>query len=242
MKTWAAVICFLCVALGRGEAEPAAGWKVKVDVQIVAVPVADALVLIPRLRKQEESVQATKDVQSMIAEGGAELLGWPIVRCETVPDTMDSGSTSSIEIVKYPVEFLPPQIPGGVVHPPREAPPLQERLSPSIAQPTAFDTREVGHRLEVTALVEDERHLRLELEYELVQLQAMEPVLGARSERPEDQRIVQPRFYRVRSGAHVTLPNDGRALLGTSVERGPRPRMILFLLHAVATPSPTLLP
>lgn len=224
-------------------------WKVKVEMQIVALPVNEARQLIPRLRRAEAAEDAAQEVQGMIADHRAALLGWPTVLLDTSREPVHLGwvdergempKTESFEIVRYPLQFEPAQMMGyGRFGTPRIDIPLSDKLSPSISVPYYFDARNAGHRLEVVASIGSAGRVLLELNYELVALQAMEPALGVRFDRPGGEPIFQPRFSSTQGSANVTLPSGGRALISSVMERGSRLRMILFLLHAVTRPSPS---
>src|SRR3954471_20530803 len=97
---------FLSLGLAaRGAESP--GWTVRVEVQMVAVPMADALHLVPRLRRPETFAAAEARVQALLAGGGAELLGWPVVQMVSG----EKGVAESVEELKVAEEYGPPELP-----------------------------------------------------------------------------------------------------------------------------------
>ena len=228
------ILCAILLTAGAHAQE----WEIRVDLQMVALPMAQALLVVPQLRNAETFAAAEARVAAMLASGEAELLGWPFVQMKSG----DRARSGSIDEVRYPTDYDPPMLPSGIgnglgairtpfyyiVNPP-------ERY----ITPTAFETRNAGPALEVAASVRaDGRSIDLEIAPQFVRLEAGEHTIGTRAEYPGDHYQQQPRFTTQRTEAAFTLPNDGRRLLSTFVLREPQPRLLLFLVHAVATRTP----
>lgn len=235
MSAVGALFALWSAVLASRDAVPPPRWEVRVDLQIVAVPTGAALALVPELRRADRFEAANARVQSMLVSGEASLLGWPMLRGWS--DT--STETHSIEEVRSTFSFEPPQIPGDV----SDLSTLPLIVPPGLVVPTAIDTRNVGSKLSVEYHVDATgRNLDLLLEGNYSRLQAMEPAVGARSERLGARYFSQPRFGLHRIETALTLPNGRGTLLSVFVEDRPRPRTVLFLLHAIARRHPALLP
>ncbi len=227
----ALLVLVLPLAVRGADAPP---WTVRVELQMVAVPMAEALQLVPRLRRPETFAAAESRVQALLAGDEAELLGWPIVQAVSG----QKATSESGDEVRVGDEYGPPQPAHIFVHPP-DPPTLFSIFYPKHTPPLASATHTFGPTLEVVATVEPVTGvIDLIIAPALSRLEALEPCIGARHQANSDRAQSMPRSSRVKKETNVRLPNGGRLLLETSVEQQPSPRVVLFLLHAVATPPP----
>src|SRR5687768_5664891 len=75
--------------------------NVRVEVQMVSMPLEKGLPLLPNLRDPDSIEGAFSQIQKMIATGVATLIAWPAVA--TTPG--QRAVTEDIEEVRYPSEF-----------------------------------------------------------------------------------------------------------------------------------------
>lgn len=219
-------------------------WSVRVDVQMVALPMAEAVRLLPHLRRAKTFVEADRRLQTLVDDGIAEVLGWPIAQGVNG----EKSVSESIDEIRFGTAFEPPAIAGSwsSSHPVpltpfefwRHAGAFIGDTTVGIRThdvPTAFDSRETGPILEIEPQVTNQNgDLSLSIRAQWIHLDSMEPAIGARSPRPEDHRVVQPRITNLTTDANLTLANGGRILLDSFVLEQPQPRVVLFLLHASA--------
>lgn len=148
MKSGAAILVLtatlrLTAAWTRADDAPPPA-TIRADVQMVSVSPADAAQLVPALQSPKTAPAAWTHLQEMIGRGEATLIGWPVVWSQ-------NGTRSTAEEIaekRSPTEFTPPQEPTIF-----EQPPLHYPTWGSIV-PTAFETRDVGCKLDVEATVE----------------------------------------------------------------------------------------
>ena len=218
----------------------AAEWDICVDLQMVAVPMAQALPLVPQLTRAETFPAAAAQLQRLLETGEAELIGWPLVQSKND----DTARTAAIDEVRYPTDYLPPMLPSGIGNG-LVRPTFYYAINPPqrYITPTAFETRNTGPTLEARAAAStDGKSLDLEITPQLVLLEVATHTIGTRDEYPGDAYQQQPQFTCLRTMARFTLPNGGRCLIGTFVLPEPQPRVLLFLVHAIATPAPSAAP
>ena len=119
---------------------------VRVEVQMVSMPLEKGLPLIPNLRDAGSIEGAFSQIQKMIAAGEATLNGLP----EVVTKSGQRAVTEDIQEVRYATEYGP--------HPPatpptsgaeKPAPAPPEPIHSGAPVPTAFETRNTGATLEV---------------------------------------------------------------------------------------------
>ncbi|HEV7401742.1 MAG TPA: hypothetical protein VGO11_02405 [Chthoniobacteraceae bacterium] len=226
-------LLLLAFALPAHGAEPPE-WTVRVELQMVALPMAEALQLVPRLRRPETFPAAEARVQALLAGGQAELLGWPIVQAVSGQKAV----SESIEELRVGVEYGPPELPHIFLRPP-DPPTLFSIFYPKHTPPLGVVSWNFGPLLEVEATVDAKTGIiDLSIAPCLKRVEALEPCIGARHQATSDRAQAMPRSSTVKKQTNLSLLNDGRVLLGTSVEQQLQPRVVLFLLHAVAQPPP----
>jgi hypothetical protein len=217
----------------------AAEWNVHIELRMIAVPMAKALPLVPKLQRAATFAAAEAQVQALLAKGEAEVLGWTVVETQNG----QKAGAGSFEEVRYAVDFNPPTIPGGVRtgwRPPRD---LKYIFRARQIPPIAFDTRDCGAAIEVEPVVEKSGQLiELTMFARQVKLEAMQPAPGTRHVDPGAYPSLQPRFSDLVTTASLTIPNGASVLLSTFVQEQPKPRVVLFLLRAVAKPPPPASP
>jgi hypothetical protein len=212
----------------------AAKWSVEIDVQFVGLSQDLALPLLPRLMssKPDQVEAACKQVDAMIAQKQATLIGWPrIVALD--------GQRSVVESIveqRYPTEFEPPPhlLPAPNPSNPPSAAKNGNLISDSAGEPTAFETRNVGTTLEVEATVlEDERTILLNLVPQHVSLRKFENFATGKDR--DATPINQPIFTTSKITTAVKVTSGQRLLLSVYKHEGEPEQMQLMILHATAT-------
>jgi hypothetical protein len=204
-----------------------ANWNVRVDVQMVAMPEANALLLLPELRADDDKKveAAVAAVQEMIKRKEALLIAWPMVV------GLDGQRLISETIVeeKYPTEFDPPLVPQN----PGGPGPHAEKVSPI---PTAFEVRNVGATLEVETSVSAEgKVVFLSLVPQRVGLLRFETHSTGKTKDGGTITVDQPIFASEKTTAALTLRNGQRLLISVHKLEQPAGYLEFFILRAVAT-------
>lgn len=231
---WAAFLLWgYFASIAAAELSP---WTVRVDVQMVAISPQRALTLIPKLQDERTADAAFADIQRMIERDEAELLAWPVAIAR---NRMRAVAESVVE-VRSPTEFDPPSGGGALPVQPRQLPPdtIWQPQWPiwGAIIPTAFETRNTGATLELEASVDDKgNRIRLAIVPQFVQLNAFQEFTGSKSPAGTQGLLQRPEFSVSRTTCALTVANGRRILLSTSTETGPKQRLILYLLKAVAT-------
>lgn len=204
-----------------------AKWNVRVDVQMVAMPEANALLLLPDLRADDDQkvAAAVAQIQEMIKRQEARLIAWPMVV------GLDGERVVSETIVeeKYPTEFNPPLVPQS----PGGPGPHVEKLSPI---PTAFEVRNAGVTLEAeTRVLADGKMIFLNLVPQRVALLRFETHSTGKTKDGGTITVDQPIFGTEKTNAALTLRNGQHLLLSVHKLEDPAGYVEFFILRAVAT-------
>lgn len=233
----------------RQERAAAAKWNVRVDVQIVELPEARALELVPGLRSDDAQkvAAALAQLQQMIAAKEATLIGWPEVIC------IDGDRTvaETIEEQRYPVEFDPlgASAPETSVAPatnetpstpaPEATPKLEGALvdaDVTTAMPNMWESRNVGVTLEAEAKVLDEgRRLLVNVVPQHVRNLGFEPFDAGLDAAGRQLYVQQPKFATTKIQTSLSVRNDQHVLLNMHKIEGDEAKVELFILHAVAS-------
>ncbi len=179
----------------------------------------------------------------MIAKDEADLIAWPVMLANAGFRAINIFSSEASFEVRYPTEFEPPQVPQifGDAQPP--IPPTDE-ITPvplwGVMAPTAFETRNCGLMFTSEGNVSTAGdRIALDIEASRCEFLGFRVLRGAKTPLGIDGLVEVPDFLVNKVTSHLALTNGKRTLVGTFVESKPAPRVILFLLKAVATPSGT---
>jgi hypothetical protein len=127
-----------------------ARWNVIAECQMIVLPQMAALPLLPDLGDDEKIAAILEKLQQMIVRGEATLAGNLSVRGGAGVHL----TAQSVEEVRYATEYTPPQLPTTV---PKEKAAEFLKNWPHVGiTPTAFETRNVGAMLELTATVSED--------------------------------------------------------------------------------------
>ncbi len=232
----------LCLAVVAGATGPAVHSedadpptpiaRIRVDVQMVSIPIAEAGRLIPAFENRETANDAWTRLQAMITNGEASLIGWPML-------WLRGGQRCVFESIgedRYPTAFNPPQAPGESSFGPRKIRPTRIPFSP-----TAIETRNTGCTLEADASVEkDGKVITLDIVAQYVRR------IVTREWRIKADAIgsigvlQQPDFLTSKVTTSLSVRHDKPILIGTFVVAEPQPHVELFILHTKATRLPAV--
>ncbi|HSI11961.1 MAG TPA: hypothetical protein VK961_07950 [Chthoniobacter sp.] len=211
--------------------------QIRVDVQMVSIPVSEAGRLVPALQDRKKANDAWTRLQAMIASGEASLTAWPVLQLQN----RQRGAIESIAEFRYQTEFNPPQGPG------MPFPPAPRIVASTWGPktPSAFETRNTGCTLEAEATIEqDSKVISLNLVAQMVRLLEIRKWHTQASPAGVSGVQEQPDFQTLK----ITTSLDARSmqpeLIGVFVVPEPKPHVELFILHAKATllPASTFLP
>jgi Flp pilus assembly secretin CpaC len=206
-----------------------AGVNVVIEVQMVALPRATALPLVPDLRNPEKIEAACAKVQELLAAGTAQLIAWPIL-------TTHSGQRAiaeNIQEIRYATEFQPSSVEinltdkeGAITKQPSKVEGIDHPVTP-----TSFETRNAGATLEVEPVINSvDGTIALNLSVQHVRLRGMRKTVV---ETGAIKSVVeQPDFVTNKTQTSVTLKNGQHLFLGLYQTDEPADHLELFLLKA----------
>lgn len=204
-------------------------WSITAECQMIVVPRKAAFRLIAGLN-DETSFDATwKNASEMIDKGEITV----------VADLVATGSANqklvseSVEEVKYPTEFDPPQLPERM---PQERAVEALKVWPVVAiTPTAFETRNAGHTLEVEVDVsKDGSILTMDIVPQHVRFLRWVKFDAGRLPNGNTLSINQPLFHTMKNTATLRTRNGQRMLVGVHKLPEPEDAFELFVLQAKA--------
>ena len=256
------------LALRAGGAEEPGPVNVRIDLRVIAVPMAEGLKIAPALRNAETFAAAEARVLAMLAGGKAELIDW--LRAES--PSGQKTTAESIDEVRYASDWNLQECLLSASSPfaqaikderegltPRERARRERTRAANVAgtsnleageptTPTAIETRSIGSTLEVEPdLAPDEDRIEISMALTLVRLESLGDKGASDLARPRqapspDPRAhdwqhgvtvpAQPRFSVLRLRTNFEMANGEGLLLTSEVQPLPRPRLLLFLLHA----------
>jgi hypothetical protein len=221
------------IACAPTQARAQDDWVVETDVEMAAIEPSTALSLVPRLGSPATFVAGAAELKQLIAEGRAELLGWPRV-------TLDNGSTgasSSGEVIEFPSEQIfasmpqpPPASAAGV-----PKPPIPRQRNWGAITPWIEQSRKSGPSLQVEAtMFDDGKRIWVRGDAHFVTFLRFKDFFGAKDLWGIAGVAQRPEFADAHVLVAVSLRDGQSALLGTFLEHEPKPRLIVFIIHAAA--------
>lgn len=228
------VVCLLMCLAGRVSAQEKKDdpqWIITAECQMMIVPQKLALELLPDLSDDEKIDAAWERVQKLIAQGEIELLGKLLLK----GDADKRMVAESIEEMRYPTQFDPPQIPSEI---PKESATEVLKAWPVVGvTPTSFETRNVGQTLEMETFVSDDgQWIDMNVVAQHIRFLRWVKFDAGRLANGERLSIEQPHMHVLRNTQSLRMRNGQRVLLG--VHRPPEPNQKsfeLFVLQLKAT-------
>ena len=204
-------------------------WSLHAECQMLVLPQKLALPLIADLNDDAKIEAAWAAAQQMIARGDATLVANLDLKGEAGKPLL----SASVEEVRYPTEFDPPQLPQDV---PKEK--IAEVLKswPVVGiTPTAFETRNVGTTLELNATVSDDGEwISADVTPQHVRLLRMDKFDAGTMPSGEHLTVEQPQFLALKNTLKMHLRSGQRMLVGVHKLPGDENKMALFLLRVTA--------
>ena len=205
-------------------------WKVFAECRMAVLPQKVAIPLIAEFDEPEKVNDAWDHLERMVEAGAATLQADLIVQgIEEKPLISEC-----VEEMKYPTEYNPPPLPQ---HLPLAAAPEALKMWPLIgASPTAFETRNVGERIEFKARVlEDGAWVAISVEAIHSRLREQAKFDFAELPGGEKLAIRQPQFSVLKSKSSFRLRNGEKILLGVHKLAKPEKTFELFVLQVKAS-------
>ena len=224
MKTLLLVSLFGAAFLRVAADEPAANSvrQIQVEIQIIALPIEDALPLIEPLRDDKRIEKTVTKLHEMIANKNAKLIGWPMIITK-------SGNRADVECIDESTiyESIP-----------RDPTVAQKELERSLktqfltgCQMPTFEMRYVGVTLEIEPTIStSESHIDIQLIPQHVSLTRTDKIRALVG----GKRVIieQPTFHTNQISTTLTLSDGQRILLDTFNTSKPEGWMELFILKA----------
>jgi hypothetical protein len=194
----------------HAESPTSLALNVRVEVQMVTMPLEKGLPLLPNLRHAGSIDGAFSQIQKMIEEGAATLLGWP----EVVTKSGQRAVTEDIHEIRYATEFGKPHPVKAPAADKKDGPAESVPVHRGAPVPSAFETRNAGSTLEVEPVLgSDGKTIDLNLVPQHVRLLDFAVAASGRDSNGHDWKIEQPRFYTAKTTTSVTVAAGQRVLL-----------------------------
>jgi hypothetical protein len=191
-------------------------WNVRAELLVVDMPQAKALALLPELRDSAKIDGAVTQIMAAIDHNEATLVGYPVVQAVDG----QPGDAEPISEKRYPTEFEPP-LSGTIA----ASEPADFRY---VSWPTAFETRNVGLRFEITP------HVLQNGDWVFLQIDASRVILAGFDS--YISKILQPKFVSLRTETTLAVPNGQRTLLAFHKMPEADNQFELDILQVTATP------
>ncbi len=213
---------------------------VTAECQMVVVSPKLALTLIPELSDDVKILTAWPRLQQMVGRGEATLSARLLGK-----GTTDKALTvQTIEEIRYPVLFEPPQLPESFFDTP--APTVREPTTlevlkewPAVASmPLDFETRETGQSMELSlSPTGNPKVVQCTYMVSSVRLKGMDKLKIGRLASGEQLTVEQPRFTALKDQSTTTLQSGEPKLIGVHRLPGPAGDYELFILKLTFTPD-----
>ena len=211
------LIAAVTALVPAGAQEPAgaakARWMVLAECQMVVIPNKRALDVIEELNDPATVEKGWEKLKTQIAAGEAKVVG----QMSTKTNAGQKATAESIEELRYPTEFSPPDLPPGILNEP-SLEKVQELLKrwPSIGfTPTAFETRNVGPTVELEIDSEDGVNFHAQMVFSHVRFLRFAKYDAGVMASGEHLTVDQPIFQTCKSQVEVNVRAGERLLLGT---------------------------
>jgi hypothetical protein len=204
---------------------------IRVDLQVVDVPLGKALELLPNLRDPGSIDGACLQIDQMIGRKEATLIAWP----DLIAKPGQRAVTEAIEEFRYTTTDDRPLVEPASA--PKEAPKpdaSDAKRTDGVSAPTlTFETRNIGVTLELEPNVSpDGTMIDLNLVPQMVRLLAMKSVVVGKDARGNEMRADQPLFATYKTTTSLSARSGQRTLLATFQVSEPEPRLEFFIIRA----------
>ena len=204
---------FLPVMSGLRAEEPV--WKVTVDSQIISVPSALSLRLLPRLTRPDQAAAALAELQKATADGTAEVLSQQRVFLHDTEEGTFSSETYRDH--RWAVEYSQPMVAGVF----GGGPTFPSIFGYAEATPTTWETTRVGEALGVTGIAAgDGRTVDLTVWFKKTIFLGTRPFAGGRTAGGVIANVDQPKFRVHNFQGDLTLPTGRWQFVSAFPEKG----------------------
>ncbi len=192
---------------------------------MISLPRAAALPLLALVGNPDSGAQAWLETARLLETGEATLEADLIAKA-----SRHRVSTKTLEEVRYPREFAPPQ-------PPIELPPARTAEAMKVwpyfgATPTAYEAQEIGESMElVVEPSPDGKQIRVEYDLRHKRLQRWQTFAYAEAAGVKRLSIVRPIFHEMTSVSTATFRDGEVMLVGAHALPPPEQGFELFLLR-----------
>ena len=204
--------------------------QILVEVQIIALPIEDAIPLIEPLRDDKQIEKTVTKLHEMIANKKAKLVGWPSI----ITKSTDRAVVECVNELRYDTEFILSPDPAAAQEKAWQRT-LKEVSASSFpinpTTPTLIEVRNVGVSFEVEPVFcPDGTHIDIQLSSQHCSVSRIEtfPTVV----RGKNYNFMQPIFHTNKITTNLTLRDGQSILLGTFNTSKPEGWMELFILKA----------
>ncbi len=204
-------------------------WNVTAECDMVILPQASALPLLAGLNDEAKIETGWTRLRAMIDRGEATLAASLLAK----GTSGEKCISESIEEMKYPTEYDPPQVPDFV--PPEKALETLKAWPVVGITPTAFETRNVGMTLEfIGKVASDGEWIDVNVVPQHVRFLRFDKFDAGKLPTGDRLSVEQPQFLTFKNTSTLVLKNGQRVLLGVHKLPSPETTMELFLLRVSA--------
>ncbi len=225
----------LALALLAAHVTRADEFNIQFDLQIVAIPEAVAIPIVPDFLDPAKIEAANTQVQTLLADGKATLIDWMIMNTKSGQRAV----IQNIDEIRYATGYNAGHVQvtvnadadaGNIVKPKIDA----QGFDPV---PSEFETRHTGTTLEVEPVLSpDHKLIDLNLVPQRVWLHRWNKVTIEREEPKTKVVVEQPEFHTNKLQTSLTLKNGQRTLLGIFKVAQPAGHIVFFILRVEAKP------
>jgi len=213
--------------------------NVFVEMQIVTIPEKIAATFPADLRDEGKIDSTWEKIQALISDGSAKLVGWPTLTTQN----KQKAVFEAVNEVRYPTAYIRAPVEtyyaedkeeaNFVTHLTEEKGLFTETEFDAV--PSAFETKEVGTKLEVEPTI-SEGGQTIQLKITPQDLHQSSPVKVALAEKENDVLVpkgdvvvTRPQFESTGEATSIVIRNGARKLLGVSRQAD---QLELFILRA----------
>lgn len=206
--------------------------QILVEVQIIALPIEDALPLIEPLRDDKRIEKAVTKLHQMIANKKAKLVGWPMV----ITKSGNRAVVECIDELRYDLEYVLSPDPHAALEKSwldnmNKAVSTAGSFPFNPTTPTLLEVRNVGVTFEVEPVIDPEgTHIDMQLSPQhcsVTRIDKIPTVVGGKF-----FNFMQPILHTNKVMTTLTLRDGQSILLGTFNTTKPEGWMELFILKA----------
>lgn len=200
-----AIIALMSISCGIAAGVPNDSRQTRVSIQFIEVPHSELTEMLAGTETNGRALHAK--AEALCKQGQAKILE----TCMMVCRSRRKAVAESIREEIYPTEYAPPGLPCGFTS---GRDPLAPPMNPKFRSPTAFDTRNTGTSLEVTADFTDKGLIELQLNLEMTSRLRLETSME-HIDQWGDGSVRMPIFERSRFNSSITVKPGSFELIST---------------------------